>query len=149
MNVKIVVNEDENFKLVNGEQKITNNIITNNFLSGRDLEIVQAVAIALRDGYERQEVPVIVELTHCGFNLRIGEPLNTSLVIMGAYESDEPKIHVGAYDPSINGKATRAIFNKKDKTSNDVKSNNEKDSQPTLENPKGHSWFNGTSWGIK
>lgn len=21
--------------------------------------------------------------------------------------------------------------------------------QPTLENPKGHSWFNGTSWGLK
>lgn len=21
--------------------------------------------------------------------------------------------------------------------------------QPTLENPKGHAWFNGTSWGLK
>jgi hypothetical protein len=21
--------------------------------------------------------------------------------------------------------------------------------QPTLENPKGHEWFNGTSWGLK
>ena len=25
----------------------------------------------------------------------------------------------------------------------------EEQPQPTLENPKGHSWFNGTSWGVK
>ena len=27
--------------------------------------------------------------------------------------------------------------------------NHSKRREPTLENPKGHEWFNGTSWGLK